>query len=144
MRAVLALLLCCALPALAQPAPMSDEELASVEGRDGIGLAVHLELDSSLSAGFSVNGTTTYAVVQGLGGTADLVALTLDVRRRSDGGGDYVDIGLPGFVGFKQFGFRALGAQTDPLAPIAPGAGYGQVLLDGTASMTGHLYLWAN
>ncbi|MEW6703423.1 MAG: hypothetical protein AB1430_01055 [Pseudomonadota bacterium] len=141
---MLALLLCCALPALAQPAPMSDEELASVEGRDGIGLAVHLELDSSLSAGFSVNGTTTYAVVQGLGGTADLVALTLDVRRRSDGGGDYVDIGLPGFVGFKQFGFRALGAQTDPLAPIAPGAGYGQVLLDGTASMTGHLYLWAN
>lgn len=147
------LLLFCALHAGATPVAMSDEELAAVEGRDGVGLAVHLELnnpllsgqptDSRLLAGFNVNGTTTYAIVHNLGGVMDLIALTLNVRQRADGGGDYVDIGLPGFVGFRQFGFRALAAQTDPLAPIAPSANYGQLLLNGTGSMTGHVYLWA-
>lgn len=137
----------------AAPVALDDAELATVAGRDGVGLLVHLELNSALLSGaaidsrimasFLVNGTTTYAVVQNLAGIADLFGLTLDTRTRSDGGGDYVDIGLPGFVSFRQFGFRALAAQTDPLAPIAPAANYGQVLLNGTASMTGHVYLWA-
>lgn len=139
--------------ALAQPVPLSDDELAAVQGRDGIGLAVHLELnsglllgqptDSRLVAGFNVNGQTTYAVVHNLGGVMDLIALTFDVRHRDDGGGDYVDIGLPAFVGFKQFGFRALAAQTDPTAPVTPATSYGQVLLNGTATTTGHVYIWA-
>jgi hypothetical protein len=138
--------------AIAAPVALSDEDLAGISGQDGIGLAVHLELNSSLLAGvpgnsrltlgFKVDGTTTYAVLDQLGGVVDLFALTLDVRRRSDGGGDYVDIGLPGFVGFKQFGFRALAAQTDPNAPVAPSASYGQLLLNGTGSMTGRVYLW--
>jgi hypothetical protein len=142
-----------ATSAFAAPVALSDEELSKVEGRDGIGIAVHLELnsallngqqtDSRLLAGFKVDGTTTYAVVQNLAGVVDLVALTLNVRQRADGGGDYVDIGLPGFVGFKQFGFRALAAQTDPNAPIPPSASYGQLLLNGTGTMTGHVYLWA-
>lgn len=143
MRWLALLLLFSALHAAAAPVALSDEELAAVEGRDGVGLAVHLELDSRLVAGFNVNGTTTYAVVHQLGGVADLVGLTLDVRHRPDGGGDYVDIGLPGFVGFKQFGVRGLSAQTDPLAPLAPNANYGQLLLNGTGTMTGHVYLWA-
>lgn len=142
MRWPVLLLLFCALRAAAAPVALSDEELAAVEGRDGVGLAVHLELDSRLTAGFNVNGTTTYAVVHHLGGVMDLMALTIDVRHRPDGG-DYVDIGLPGFVGFRQFGVRGLSAQTDPLAPLAPNANYGQLLLNGTGSMTGHVYLWA-
>jgi hypothetical protein len=151
-RWILLALLCLPLALRAVPVPLSDDELAAVDGRDGVGLAVHLELNSQLlsgtssgarlSAGFNVNGTTTYAVVQDLAGVADLIAVTLNVRKRPDGG-DYLDIGLPGFVGFKQFGFRALSAQTDPLAIVPNGGGYGSLLLNGTASMTGHVYLWA-
>jgi hypothetical protein len=146
------LALWCAGAAMAAPVALSDDELSDVSGRDGVALAVHLELnstllsgsptDSRITAGFVVDGTKTYAVVQNLAGVMDMVAVTLNVRSRSDGG-DYVDIGLPGFVGFKQFGFRALAAQTDPTATIAPGASYGQLLLNGTGAMTGHVFLWA-
>ena len=124
-----------------------------MSGQDGVSLGVHLELnsallngaatDSRITAGFNVDGTKTYAVIQNLAGVMDLIAVTLAIRQRPDGGGDYVDIGLPGFVGFKQFGFRALAAQTDPTAPITPAQSYGQILLNGTGSMTGHIYLWA-
>ena len=81
-------------------------------------------------------------MVQNLAGVMDLIAVTVNVRSRADGS-DYIDIGLPSFVGFKQFGFRALAAQTDPTAPIPPSASYGQLLLNGTATMTGHVFLWA-
>ena len=153
MKRLAALLL--ALPAataIAAPVALSDDDLAGISGQDGIGLAVHLELNSSLLAGvpsdsrltlgFKVDGVTTYAVLDNLAGVVDLFALTLDVRSRPDGGGDYLDIDLPGFVGFKQFGFRALAAQTDPSAPIAPSASYGQLLINGTGAMTGRVYLW--
>ncbi len=153
MRAFFPLLLLVPMLACANPVALSDEELSGVCGQDGIGLAIHLELNSaliasgvlnsSLTAGFKVNGTTTYAVVQNLGGVLDLIGLTLNIHTRSDGGGDYIDLGLPSFVGFKQFGFRALGAQTDPSAAIAPSGSYGQVLLNGTGTMTGHLLIWA-
>ena len=146
------LALCLAAPVAAAPVALNDDELAAVSGRDGLGLAVHLELnsallsgvpsDSRLTAGFNVDSITTYAVIHNLAGVMDLIAVTLNVRSRPDGG-DYIDIGLPQFVGFKQFGFRALAAQTDPFAAIAPSASYGQLLLNGTASMTGHIYLWA-
>jgi hypothetical protein len=145
--------LCVSANAVAAPVALSDDELAGVAGRDGVGLAVHLELnsallagtptDSRLTAGFVVDGTKTYAVAQNLAGVMDLVAVTLNVRSSPDGGGDRIDIGLPAFVGFKQFGFRALAAQTDPTAPIPASASYGQLLLNGTASMTGHVFLWA-
>ncbi|HJV62543.1 MAG TPA: hypothetical protein VJ743_16475 [Albitalea sp.] len=134
--------LCVARAGIAAPVSLSDEELAGVSGGDGISLAVHLELDANLVAGFTVGGTRTYAVMQGLGGVADLFSFTVDVRSRTDGA-DYVDISLPGFVGFTQFGFKALAAQSDPLAPIAPSASYGQLQLNGNGAMTGHIYLWA-
>jgi hypothetical protein len=138
----------------AAPVPLDDAQLAAVDGRDGVTLGVHLELDSALLhgatgpstqlvAGFQVDGVTTYAVVSGLGGVLDLFAVTLDVRNRTDGGGSYLDIGLPSYVGATQFGFRALAAQTDPQAPITASNSYGQVLLNGNATMTGHVYLWA-
>jgi len=150
-----AALLALAACTLAQAAPvaLNDDEMSKVSGQDGVSLGVHLELnsallngaatDSRITAGFNVDGTKTYAVIQNLAGVMDLIAVTLAIRQRPDGGGDYVDIGLPGFVGFKQFGFRALAAQTDPTAPITPAQSYGQILLNGTGSMTGHIYLWA-
>ena len=125
----------------AAPVALSDDELSSVSGRDGISLAVHLELDSTLTAGFKVGGVTTYAVAQGLGGTLDLFTITLSVHSRP-GGADYIDIGLPGFVGANQFGIKALGVQADPNAPVLQSASYGQLMLNGTASMTGHVLLW--
>jgi hypothetical protein len=147
------LLLLLASQAQATPVALDDHQLAAVDGRDGVVVSVHLELATAglespgggaqLVAGFQVHGQTTYAVVQGLGGVIDLFSITLDVRNRADGSGSYLDIGLPGFIAFKQFGFRALGAQTDPNAVVTPATSYGQVLLNGTAAATGHIYLWA-
>jgi len=138
------------LCALAQPRALDDEAMSEVCGRDGVGFAVHLEmnsglldgkaLDSRLVSGYTVNGQTTYQVAYNVGGIIDLIALTINVRGRPDGG-DYIDLGLPGFVGVKNFGYRALGAQTDPSAAVSNS--YGQLLLNGHAAMQGHLYLWA-
>jgi len=147
-------LLCACLRATGAPVELSDDELSTVEGQDGVSLVVHLELNSSLLegagdvsrlvAGFNVNGVKTYAVMKDLGGVADLFGINLDVRARPDlPGGSYVDIGLPVWVGFHDFGFRALAATTDPNAPITPANSYGQVLLNGSASVTGHVYIWA-
>lgn len=134
----------------AEPLPLDEAELAQVSGRDGIGFAVHLEInsapiygldiDSRLTAGFTVDGLKTYLVALNPGGIIDLFAMALNLRTRPDGG-DYIDVTLPFFVGVQDFGVRALSAQTDPRAPITNS--YGQFLLNGHASMQGHLYLWA-
>lgn len=141
---------CMPLAVLAAPEPLDDQAMASVSGQDGIGFAVHLEMNSALLdgavmnsrllAGFTVDNVTTYAVALNVGGIIDMYAMTLNLRTRPDGG-DYIDMGLPFFVGVSQFGFRALGVQTDPTAPIT--RNYGQLLLDGHVAMRGHLYLWA-
>jgi hypothetical protein len=138
--------------AWATPVALDDDELGEVTGQNGVSIGVHLELnsqlltgaaiDSRLVAGFQVNGVTTYAVMQNLAGVVDMYFLTLDVRQRP-GGGDYIDLGLPSFVGMNQFGFRALAVQSSPTAPITQNANYGQVILNGTATMTGHVYIWA-
>lgn len=154
--AVLALLIALiAAPASLRAAPvaMDDEELSNVVGQDGVSVVVHLELSSfllnggtggaSLVAGFKVNGTTTYAVLQDLGGVVDMFGITLDVRERPDATGTYLDLGLPNYVAFNHFGFRALGAQQDPSVPVTPQTSYGQVLLNGSATATGHVYIWA-
>lgn len=134
----------------AEPQPLAETELADVSGRDGIGFAVHLEInsapiygldiDSRLTAGFTVDGLRTYLVAPNPGGIIDLFAMSLNLRTRP-GGGDYIDVTLPFFVGVQDFGVRALSVQTDPRAPITNS--YGQFLLNGHASMQGHLYLWA-
>jgi hypothetical protein len=138
------------LPAQAKPVPMDDEALASVSG-SGVGLSVHLELNSGLLtgdsiqpnvvAGFGEDGNRVYLVLHGVGGIMDLLAVTLDIRRRADGS-DYLDFGLPGFVGFEKFGIRAITVQTDPNAGAGMANNYGQLLLNGIGSMTGHVYLW--
>ncbi len=147
---VILLVACMPLVAHAAPEPLDDQAMASVSGQDGIGFAVHLEMNSALLdgavmnsrllAGFTVDNVTTYAVALNVGGIIDMYAMTLNLRTRPDGG-DYIDMGLPFFVGVSQFGFRALGVQTDPTAPIT--RNYGQLLLDGHVAMRGHVYLWA-
>lgn len=142
-----------ALHAFAGPQALTDDELSGVSGKDGVSIGVHLELnaglldgqptDSRIVAGFNVNGTKTYAVVHNLAGVMTLLAVTLNVRHSAETGSDYLDIGLPQFIAFRQFGFRALSAQTDPTAAIPATASYGQVLLNGTGTMTGNVYLWA-
>jgi hypothetical protein len=140
------LALCLATSAQAAPEPLSDDELAAVHGREGIVFAIHLVMASkSLVDVTTVNGVKTYLTAHDFGGTVDIVGLTLDRRRRTDGGTDYLDIGMPLSLRFVQFGFSALTVQTDPFDPLAapaPGSGYGQLRLDGTASMTGHFYFW--
>jgi hypothetical protein len=130
---------------------LTDEQLAGVEGRDGIGFAVHLELnsalltgatmDSRITMGFTSAGVNTYLVIQNFGGVMDQIGMTLSAKARPDGGGDYLDFSLPVIVGFKDFGFRAMAVQTDPTAPIT--ASYGQILMNGTAQVQGHVLLWS-
>jgi hypothetical protein len=139
--------------AAADPQPMDDEALSEVHGA-GVAVAVHLELnsqllngvptDSRITLGFNNNGTTTYAVLQNLAGIADIYTITLNMRQRTagDAGSDYFDISLPQFVGFKDFGVRALAVTTDPNAPITTANSYGSVLLNGVMNMQGHFYLW--
>ncbi|HEX5355233.1 MAG TPA: DUF6160 family protein [Aquabacterium sp.] len=134
----------------AEPQPLDDSSMADVSGQDGIGFAVHLEMNSAaisaqelssrLMAGFHVDGQTTYAIAWNVGGIIDMFAMTMNLRTRADGS-DYMDIGLPFFIGVSQFGFRAFSVQTDPSAAIS--RNYGQLLLNGHAAMQGHLYLWA-
>jgi hypothetical protein len=147
--AVAVMLALAAGPASADKVPLSDDQLGEVAGK-GVAILVHLELnaglltgqniDSRLSAGFDVDGTTTYAIAQNFGGLLDLFAITLDPSTKPDGSG-YLSIGMPYFFGAKDFGVRAIGVQTDPNAPIA--GSLGALLLNGTASMTGSLNLWA-
>lgn len=137
----------------AAPLPLDNEALSEVVGRDGIGLLVHLEVNTSdpgdVSAGarftrsFAVHGTTTYVTAQGWRGALDLVGVSVDVGARPDGGGSYIDIGLPGTVVARQFGFRTSGVQTDPQATVAPQQSLGGVLLHGSATQSGHFFLWA-
>lgn len=136
-------------PALADKVPLTDDQLGDVAGK-GVAILVHLELnsglltgqniDSRLSAGFDVNGVTTYAIAQNFGGVLDLFAVTLNPATKPDGSG-YLAIGMPFFVGAQEFGVRAIGVQTDLNAPIS--TSLGSILLNGTANMTGQLNVWA-
>lgn len=145
---VAALLALAACGARAEKVPLSDDELGKVAGK-GVAILVHLELnaglltgqpiDSRFSAGFTVQGLTTYAIAQNFGGLLDLFAITFDPATRADGS-DYLAIGMPTYIAAKEFGIRAIGVQTDAAAPIT--SSLGSVLLNGTGSMTGQLNVW--
>jgi hypothetical protein len=134
--------------AFAGPVPLDDDEMRAVAGQ-GVAIAVHLELNSGLlrgqamdsrfTAGFDVNGTTTYAIAQNFGGVLDMLSITLDPSENASGQ-DYLAIGMPGLLGTQQFGVRAIGVQTDPNAALA--ASFGSLLLNGAATMTGQLNVW--
>ena len=135
--------------ACAEKVPLTDDELSNVAGK-GVTILVHLELnsglltgqpiDSRISAGFAVNGTTTYAIAQNFGGLLNLFAITLDPSTKPDGTG-YLAIGLPAYLSAQDFGAHALGVQTDATVPLTNSLG--SLTLNGTAAMTGQLNLWA-
>jgi len=153
-RRSIAVLLACAACAASLPAralaPLDDASLSSYVGGDGVSIAVHLNLNypnatdpvvnSTLTVGFDVGGQTNYAVLLNPHGVLDLFSFTFDTVQRGDGGGDVLVIGLPTFVGFQNFGFDALGIQSDPTAPISGDLGH--VILNGTLSMQGQLRVW--
>jgi hypothetical protein len=146
--AAAAILAACAAGARAEKQALSDAELRDVSGK-GVAILVHLELnsglltgqtiDSRLSAGFTVNSVTTYAIAQNLGGILDMFAITLDPVARSNGP-DYLAIGMPTYFAAQEFGVRALAVQTDASAPVT--SSLGSLLLNGVASMTGQLNVW--
>ena len=134
--------------AFAEKVPMDDEQLRSVSAK-GIAIAVNLQLNTAsiagtaaptnVSAGFAVNGVTTYAIVQNFGGGLQLFSITIDPSTKPDGTG-YLAIGMPGYINAKDFGIHAIGVQTDPNAPLT--GSLGALTLNGTASMTGQLNVW--
>lgn len=148
----LALACCLALAAscaCAEKKPLDDEQLRSVAAK-GIALAIDLQLNtgaiagttapSNISAGFLVAGTTTYAIVQNFGGGLQLFSITIDPSTKPDGSG-YLAIGMPTYLNAQDFGIHAIGVQTDLNAPL--NGSLGALTLNGVASMTGQLNLWA-
>jgi hypothetical protein len=147
--ALASLLALAASAAFADKKPLDDDQLRDVSGK-GITIAVNLMLngglltgqpvDSRLSAGFAVNGNTTYLIAQNFGGGLQLFAITIDPMTKPDGTG-YLSIGMPSYLGAQEFGVRAIGVQTDANAPIT--SSLGSILLNGSANMTGQLNVWA-
>ena len=148
-RLALACVLAAAAPgAFAEKKALDDDELRGVSGK-GIAIAVNLQLNtrqiagtappSNVSAGFTVDGVTTYAIVQNFGGGLQLFSITIDPSVKPDGTG-YLSIGMPAYVNAQDFGIHGIGVQTDPNAPIT--SSLGSLTLNGTASMTGQLTLW--
>ncbi len=135
--------------ACAEKTPLDDEQMRSVSAK-GITLAVNLQLNTSaiaatapasnISAGFVVAGTTTYAIVQNFGGGLQLFSITIDPSTKPDGSG-YLSIGMPAFLGAQDFGIHAIGVQTDVNAPLT--GSLGALTLNGTATLTGALNIWA-
>ena len=152
-QAVLAMLSAgsCAL-AVAAPQALDDQELEQVTGRDGISFAAHISIndpslvgavaDSRLSLGFNGDGTNRYIVIKNLRGTVDMFAVSLGAKSRSDGNGDYIAIGLPGYVRYTNFGFESLSVQTDPAAPVT--GNLGSLNINGTVSLQGELRIWTH
>jgi len=142
-------LLACA-GALAGPQPLPDSELAQVRGADGIHFAVDLQLNqaqngvpvkSNLAIGQTVDGRTTYLVMQNVTGRIQMASLGIGVETGTDGT-NYVALNLPGFVRFTGVGVDAIGVQADPQAPVANSLG--KVTLNGDLSMQGQLRMWSH
>lgn len=133
---------------------LADDDLSQVSGEDGVSISLHLEWNanaltaidlsdlSTISVGFkdATSGANSYFMFHGVGGIVDIWDLHIDARSGPAGVGDYVDITLPSYVYFKQFGVRAVSAQSDP--NVLPKASYGQWLLNGSALVTGNVFIW--
>jgi len=152
-QAVLAILSACSCAlAAAAPQPLDDQELEQVTGRDGISFAAHISIndpslvgavtDSRLSLGFNGDGTNRYIVIKNLRGMVDMFAVSLSAKTRSDGSGDYIAIGLPGYVRYTNFGFESLSVQTDPMAPVT--GNLGSMNINGTFSLQGEVRIWSH
>ena len=126
--------------ACAEKKPLDDDEMRSVSAK-GITIAVNLNLNTErVAAGFTTNGTTTYAIAQGFGGVLQMFAITVDPLTKPDGT-SYLAIGMPAYFAAQDFGVRAIGVQTDGAGAVT--SSLGSILLNGTATMTGQLNIWA-
>lgn len=147
----MALLLALTGAGRAAPQALDDAALSDVRGA-GLGVGVHLELNSSLltggipmpnlAAAFGDAAQPNYLVMYGVGGIMDLYAVTLNAVTASDGTSQLA-LGLPSFVGFDDFGVRAISVQSDPTAPLNTAASLGGITLNGSGAMTGRVLLWA-
>lgn len=136
---------CLAAQALALPQALDNDELSEVSGGEGVSIIADINVNASRVAhSFKDRGVTTHAVMDDVGGGMLVGGLTIDIRNKPDASGDtYIDIGMPGFVAFKKFGFSASAVQTNAQAAIAPNQNLGGVQLNGTGAMTGHFLMWA-
>ncbi len=131
--------------AMAAPQAMDTEELAEVSGSDGVSIIMDLNVNASqVSRSFLVDGTTTHAVMNDVGGSMLAVGITVDVKQRPDlASGTYIDVGMPGYVSFAKFGFKSSGVQTDLNTALPANQNLGGVQLNGAGAMTGHFLIWA-
>lgn len=131
--------------AMAAPQPMDAQELAEVSGSDGVSISMDLNVNmSQVSRSFNVDGTTTHAVLNDVGGNMLALGITVDVRKRPDvADGTYIDVGMPGYISFNKFGFKSSGVQTDLNTTLPANQNLGGVQLNGTGAMTGHFLIWA-
>lgn len=158
-RPLLAALLAAATLAAAGPQvqagplrALDDNELSQVSGGDGINFAAHVSIndpslvgavtDSRLSLGWVDDGQKRYVVLKNVRGTVDMFAVSLGVQARSDGGGDYIAIGLPGYVRYTNFGFESLSVQSDPNAAVT--GNLGSLNINGVVSLQGQVRLWTH
>lgn len=151
-RALLPLMLLAGAVHAGELKPLDDKELSQVSGGDGISFAAHVVLndptlvgavsDSRLSLGFSGGGQNRYIVFKNVRGTVDMFAVSLGVQTRTDGGGDYIAIGLPGYVHYTNLGFESLSVQNDPTAPVTNSLG--SLNINGTVSLQGQVRFWGH
>ncbi|HJV52904.1 MAG TPA: DUF6160 family protein [Noviherbaspirillum sp.] len=134
--------------------PLDDGELSKVSGKDGVGIMMDLQLNmttlndpnanSHIALGFKgADGKTNYIVVKNPRG-ALFTGVAIDVKKRTDGGGDYVSLKLPSDAVFSNFGFESLNAQDNPATIVPFNQTLGGLKIDGKMSMTGELRLWSH
>ena len=91
--------------------------------------------------GQTVEGRTTYLVMQNVSGRIQMANLGISANTADDGT-NYVALSLPGSVRFTSVGVDAIGVQSDPRAPVADSLG--RITLNGDLSMQGQLRLWSH
>jgi hypothetical protein len=131
--------------AMAAPQPMDVQELAEVTGSDGVSIIMDLNVNiAKVSRSFNVDGVTTHAVLNDVGGSMLAAGITVDVKQRPDvAGSSYIDVGMPGYISFAKFGFKSSGVQTDLNTTLPANQNLGGVQLNGAGAMTGHFLIWA-
>lgn len=163
----LVVLLCLCSPSWAAQ-EVTDSDLSDVSGADGITVNASLvwntnrtqyELSSKVLIGFErfnddSTKTLTYLTFGGFGGGMEIVGLKIDSVKGPAEIGDYVDITLPRYIGFDDFGFQSMSVRSVTVSQTtdtktfdtntlpAPTSNYGQWLYNGSAVVTGHVYIW--
>ena len=130
---------------MAAPQAMDSSELADVSGGEGISISMDLHVNAKqVSRSFRVDGVTTYATMNDVGGDMLALGIKIDVKDTPGAAGQsHIAIGMPGYISFNKFGFKTSGVQTDLNAPLPANQNLGGVNLHGTGAMTGQFLMWA-